>query len=688
MENAPKRAFSEFALDADLLAGLEKMGYTHATPVQAEAIPAVLSGKDLMVQARTGTGKTLAFGLPTLSRIERTSPDTQILVITPTRELAVQVSEELSRVAVAFQIIVAAVYGGVKLVEQIDAMQWAPVVVGTPGRLRDHIERGYLHLDTCRAVVLDEADEMLDMGFKDDLEFILKRVPADKRQTLLFSATFPPEIVKIAQRYMRDPERIEVSSGFTPAAGLAHKFLKTSKDQKISTLQKLLTLPDVSSAIVFCATKAEAQWVYNRVRLGGFKVGMLTGDVSQDKRLETLDAFRDGSINILVATDVAARGLDIPSVSHVFHFNVPQDAATYIHRSGRTARAGRSGIVFTLVTPEDERDYQRILRELESAAGGGRETREGREEPRRQQPKAPAVPAREERQPQRQEQGRARQEERPVRTDERANGQNQQREPRREFALPRRGWEHRPPRLSAEQAQAAETIVQAIAQAGTTPDFQALAEAICCRRDASRMVAWLLAQQPLASSWLQLPEPAARPEPAPVVEEKAAESQAQAPRTGRMRSTRRAGSASVPTGIEETPVAEVAVAGNETPIIEQAPPVSETPVVVESTTLDETAAVEVLSSERPVPSETVLDAAPSKAPRKRPSKPKTAKSETPEPGSEEPPAAKSPVKRGKTAKAGAKSVEAVEADASEAAAESATPKKTASRAKKAVAVIS
>ena len=221
--------FSSFNLHPDLMSGLDEMGYTNATPVQDAAIPAVQTGRDLMVQARTGTGKTLAFGLPTLQHIDPTCPDTQVLVIAPTRELALQVADELARVASKMQIIVAAVFGGVKIETQIDKMQWAPVVVGTPGRLRDHIERGYLHLDTCKVVVLDEADEMLDMGFKDDLEFILKRVPAEQRQTLLFSATFPPEITKIAHKYMRDPEKIEVSSGMTAAVGLTHKFARVPR---------------------------------------------------------------------------------------------------------------------------------------------------------------------------------------------------------------------------------------------------------------------------------------------------------------------------------------------------------------------------------------------------------------------------------------------------------------------------
>ncbi|MEB3196172.1 MAG: DEAD/DEAH box helicase [Candidatus Sericytochromatia bacterium] len=476
------KPFTDFELHPDLLEGLGKMGYTHATAVQDEAIPHVQSGKDLMVQARTGTGKTLGFGLPTLQRIDPTNPDTQVLVICPTRELALQVSDELARVAEKMQIIVAAVFGGVKIETQIDKMQWAPVVVGTPGRLRDHIERGYLHLDTCKVVVLDEADEMLDMGFKDDLEYILDRVPAAHRQTLLFSATFPPEIVKIAHKYMRNPEKIEVSSGFTPAVGLTHKFARVPKDKKIQAMGTLLRNPDVASAIIFCETKVEAAWVHQRLKREGITIGILTGDIPQEKRLTTLQQFRDGELNVLVATDVAARGLDIPAVSHVFHFTVPRDTATYIHRSGRTARAGKSGIAFTLVTQEEERDFQNIMRDLKQTQGGGQAQAPRQPHaaaPAPAGPRQPAAPAAQAGQPN----GRP--------------GQPSGQAPGR--------FDGRGARLTPEQAGVASQIFQAISsEAANTEPYRGLVDALMSRGDSRRILAALLSQTPQAEAWLDV----------------------------------------------------------------------------------------------------------------------------------------------------------------------------------------
>ncbi|MEB3221188.1 MAG: DEAD/DEAH box helicase [Candidatus Sericytochromatia bacterium] len=496
------KPFTDFGLHPDIFAGLEQMGYTHATPVQDAAIPLVQTGKDLMFQARTGTGKTLGFGLPTLQRIDPTCPDTQVLVICPTRELALQVKDELARVADAMRIIVSAVFGGVKIETQIDEMQWAPVVVGTPGRLRDHIERGYLHLDTCKVVVLDEADEMLDMGFKDDLEFILKRVPAEQRQTLLFSATFPPEIIKIAHKYMRDPEKIEVSSGYTPAVGLTHKFARVPKDKKIQALGTLLRSPDVVSSIIFCETKVEAAWVHQRLKREGLPIGILTGDIPQERRLTTLQQFRDGELNILVATDVAARGLDIPAVSHIFHFTVPRDTATYIHRSGRTARAGKKGTAFTLVTTEEEREFQTIMRDIKQAQGGGAS-----------QPAAGTrsvnggVGSRE----------RGERPERGERQERGERGERQERgERERQPQAQRPAHPQQQPqqqggraRLSPEQAGTAAQIFQAVVGAASDYDaFRPLAEALVSRGDSRRILAALLSLAPQAEAWLDVAEAA------------------------------------------------------------------------------------------------------------------------------------------------------------------------------------
>jgi superfamily II DNA/RNA helicase len=514
----------EVGLEPDLLKGLADMGYTHPTPVQLQSIPAVASGKDLMAQARTGTGKTLAFGLPTLHRINRTSPDTQVLVICPTRELAVQVADELARVSKHLQIIVAVVFGGVKVLDQVDEMQWAPVVVGTPGRLRDMIERGYLHLDTCKVVVLDEADEMLDMGFKDDLEFILGKCPKEK-QTLLFSATFPPEITRIAHKYMREPEKIEVSSGYTAATNLQHKFARVPKDKKIQALATLLRQPDVTNTIVFCETKTECAWVFQRLKREGFNIGIITGDVPQEKRLATLQAFRDGELTIIVATDVAARGLDIPSVSHVFHFTVPRETATYVHRSGRTARAGRSGIAFTLVTPEEDRDFQRIMRDIkqvqqpqggqarpareEGRREGGREGgREGREprEPRRDREEGRREGGREGRE------GRDRDRQPVAGVPGREEGRREGREPREPREGRDRGRERfgrdegrAPQRSFAPAADAPAGLGEAIASLGGShvDAYMGVAQSLLEQVDSARLVAALLSQNPRAISLLE-----------------------------------------------------------------------------------------------------------------------------------------------------------------------------------------
>lgn len=524
---APKKTFAELGaevgLDPDLLLGLADMGYTHPTPVQEAAIPAVAAGKDLMAQARTGTGKTLAFGLPTLHKLNRTSPDTQVLVIAPTRELAVQVADELGRVAKHLQIIVAVVFGGVKVWDQVDEMQWAPVVVGTPGRLRDMIERGYLHLDTCKVVVLDEADEMLDMGFKDDLEFILAKCPKDK-QTLLFSATFPPEITRIAHKYMREPEKIEVSSGYTAATNLQHKFARVPKDKKIQALATLLRQPEVTNSIVFCETKTECAWVFQRLKREGFNIGIITGDIPQEKRLATLQAFRDGEITIIVATDVAARGLDIPLVSHVFHFTVPRETATYVHRSGRTARAGRSGIAFTLVTPEEDRDFQRIMRDIKQVQPGAgapaprpergpREERGGREDRGVREPREERGP----REPREERGGRE------GRGDRERNGRERQ-------SIPGNGREERAPREErgpredrggrerfdrnegrAPQRNFAPTgnVPAGLGEAITTlggrhiDNYLDVAQTLLGQVDAARLVAALLSQNPRAISLLE-----------------------------------------------------------------------------------------------------------------------------------------------------------------------------------------
>lgn len=357
--------FADFGLRPDILRGLEDMGYTVPTPVQALAIPKVMAGGDWVVQAKTGSGKTLAFGLPALQDLDPMSPDVQVLVICPTRELAIQVADEIKRASAHVGVITTAVYGGSKMDPQIEALRWTSIVVGTPGRLRDHLERGTLRLDGCRTAILDEADEMLDMGFKKDLEFILGAIANPSRRTLLFSATFPPAIEGIARRYMRDAQKVSVSSGLTTPVSIAHRFVRVaSADGRVEALAQLLAKEEPDLGIIFCKTKLETSWLARKLSHKGFRVGFMNGDISQDQRLATLGKFKRGELNLLVATDVAARGLDIQGVSHVINYSVPDSTETYVHRSGRTGRAGRTGICYTLVTPDAADDFTRIQKDL------------------------------------------------------------------------------------------------------------------------------------------------------------------------------------------------------------------------------------------------------------------------------------------------------------------------------------
>ena len=355
--------FRDFALNEDIQRGLADMGYESPTAVQAAAIPEVIKGKDLLVQAKTGSGKTLGFGLGVLQRIDPTNYDVQALVIVPTRELAIQVAEELSRAGAHMRLMVGAIYGGTKMDTQYTDLEWSQIIVGTPGRLRDHLTRGNLHLSTCRMVILDEADEMLDMGFKDDLEFLLAALPKE-RQSLLFSATFPGPIEAIARRYMKNPEKISVSTGLTTPVDIKHRFIKTSEPQKMDTLIKLLKLENPHLGIIFCKRKSETALVARKLKQAGLQATYINGDMNQAQRIAALDSFKRGEVNLLVATDVAARGLDISGITHVINLQVPDSTETYVHRSGRTGRAGKKGTAITLVTPAEERDFVRVQRDL------------------------------------------------------------------------------------------------------------------------------------------------------------------------------------------------------------------------------------------------------------------------------------------------------------------------------------
>jgi len=351
--------FRSFHLRRELLEGLAEMGYATATPVQALAIPAVQEGGDLLVQAKTGSGKTLAFGLPLLNRVDLHRPDCQVLVVVPTRELALQVATELERAGAALGIVIGAVFGGIPIKEHVTTAQWATVLVGTPGRLRDLLERGMLRLDHVRSVVLDEADEMLDMGFKVDLEFILDAA-RQRQQTLFFSATFPPEILKIAKRTLKDPRRLQAQPEEQTPTTIEHRVVRVSQEKKFEGLARLLKGEHITQGIIFCNTKTETPWLTRRLRAQGFSADCLHGDMSQQDRLKVMDRYKSQGFTLLVATEVAARGLDIAGISHVVNYSVPNNPEVYFHRCGRTGRAGRSGVAITMVTPPEERQFTRI----------------------------------------------------------------------------------------------------------------------------------------------------------------------------------------------------------------------------------------------------------------------------------------------------------------------------------------
>jgi len=353
--------FEALGLSETLLAALRELGYDEPTPIQAQAIPAMLSGRDVIAQAQTGTGKTAAFALPIIERLQPTRAP-QALVLAPTRELAMQVAEAVFRYGKSREARVLPVYGGQPIERQLRALErGVQVVVGTPGRIMDHMRRGTLALDAIRTVVLDEADEMLDMGFAEDIEYILQYTPPE-RQTALFSATLPEAVQSLAQRYTRDPLRISVVSETLSAPRIKQVYYDVLPREKLDALCRVLDVETPASAIIFCRTRAEADELGESLQGRGYLAEVLHGDLSQAMRDRVMKRFREGQIELLVATDVAARGLDIPDVSHVVNYDVPGDPESYVHRIGRTGRAGRAGMAITLITPRERRQLQLIER--------------------------------------------------------------------------------------------------------------------------------------------------------------------------------------------------------------------------------------------------------------------------------------------------------------------------------------
>ena len=355
--------FKELGLDHDLLKAIAQSGFEEATPIQAETIPLVLAGKDVIGQAQTGTGKTAAFGLPILQNIDKADRSIQALVISPTRELAIQTQEELYRLGQDKKIKVQAVYGGADIRRQIRQLSEHPqIVVGTPGRILDHIGRHTLKLQNLKVLVLDEADEMLDMGFIDDIEKIVEQMPT-ARQTLLFSATIPASIMRLTNKFMHEPVTVKIKAKELTADTVEQYYVRAKDYEKFDVMTRLFDVQDPDLALIFGRTKCRVDELTRGLKARGYRAEGIHGDLTQQKRMSVLRQFKSGQLDFLVATDVAARGLDISGVTHVYNYDIPQDPDSYVHRIGRTGRAGHKGVSVTFVTP-NEIEYLHTIEDL------------------------------------------------------------------------------------------------------------------------------------------------------------------------------------------------------------------------------------------------------------------------------------------------------------------------------------
>jgi superfamily II DNA/RNA helicase len=455
--------FAELGLSAKVQAAVESAGYTTPTPIQQQAIPVAVTGRDVLGIAQTGTGKTAGFVLPMLCRLETGRARARMprsLILAPTRELAAQVAQSFEKYGTNHRLNVALLIGGVSFDDQLRKLdRGADVLIATPGRLLDHFQRGKILMNGVEILVIDEADRMLDMGFIPDIEKICKLLPP-RRQTLFFSATMPPEIQRLVASFLNDPVRVEVARPATTATTITQKFRFCPAGEdwaKREVLRDLIRSEHVKNAIIFCNRKRDVAILLKSLTKHGFNAGALHGDMDQTSRMATLDAFREGKISLLAASDVAARGLDIPDVSHVFNYDVPWASDDYVHRIGRTGRAGKEGHSFTLVTPEDAkalRDIEKMLgapavwigeppTEEDLSYSGKRRRRgggKGEERGRGREPREARRGDRERRPP-------------------RSEGERERREPQQAEAQPRREpraqqdrpRERRPERIEAEQ---------------------------------------------------------------------------------------------------------------------------------------------------------------------------------------------------------------------------------------------
>jgi ATP-dependent RNA helicase RhlE len=361
----PTKTFDDLPLDATLRRGVQEMGYSEPTPIQSGTIPHAVEGRDLIGTAQTGTGKTAAFLLPILERLlKRPRGRIYALVLTPTRELALQAEGFLHRLGRHTRLRGAAVYGGVGMIDQERALRGgAEIIVATPGRLLDHMQRGYVDFRSLEILVLDEADRMLDMGFLPDVRRVLSQLPRN-RQTMLFSATMPPEVVRLSHEFLHDPHIIRADAPTVAAVGVSHHAIAVSSERKTDVLVSLLKNSEMSSVLVFTRTKHRADRVARQLEHSGISVTVIHGNRSQPQRIRALEGFRSGRFRVLVATDIAARGVDVEGVSDVVNYDVPHEAETYVHRVGRTARAQRRGDALTLVSRDESQDFARIERLL------------------------------------------------------------------------------------------------------------------------------------------------------------------------------------------------------------------------------------------------------------------------------------------------------------------------------------
>lgn len=355
--------FKTLGISEPIIRSLNDMGFEEPTPIQEQAIPAVMAGNDLIGQAQTGTGKTAAFGIPLIEKVKTSADRIQGIVLTPTRELAIQVAEELNKLGQYANVFALPIYGGQEIGRQIRALRKNPqIIVATPGRLMDHMERRNIRLNETKVIILDEADEMLNMGFIDDIEKILKETP-ETRQTLLFSATMPRAIQNLSQKFLKNPTFVSIQAKEVTVPLVEQYYIEVQDRQKFDVMCRLLDIQGPELAIVFGRTKRRVDELSEALKKRGYSAEGIHGDLTQAKRDSVLRQFRDGVIDILVATDVAARGLDVSGVTHVYNFDLPQDSESYVHRIGRTGRAGQTGSALTFVIPR-ELDHLRTIERL------------------------------------------------------------------------------------------------------------------------------------------------------------------------------------------------------------------------------------------------------------------------------------------------------------------------------------